>query len=87
VHLRTALGVQIKREVGSNTDLKLFLSTKQGETNEYEAPESNNMVARVEFTRNSPYMTSGAAYTSSMFMWFTWPCLRFGAFLLGGPAF
>jgi hypothetical protein len=85
--LRTTPGVQIKREVGSNTVLKLFLSTKQGETNEYEALESNNTVARVEFTRNSLYMTSGAACTSSAFMWFTRPCPRFRAFLLGGPEF
>ena len=50
-----ALGVQIKGGVGSNTVLKLFLSTKHVETNECEAPESNNTVADVEFTRNSPY--------------------------------
>jgi hypothetical protein len=87
MHLRTALGVRIKRGVGSNTVLKLFLSIKQAETNECKAPESNNTVTRVEFTRNSLYTTLGAAYTSSMFMWFTWPCPKFRAFLLGGPEF
>ena len=87
MHLRTAPGVRIKRRVGSNTFLKVFLSTKQVETNECEASESNNMVTRVEFTRNSPYMTSGAACTSSTFTWFTWPCPKFGALVLCGPEF
>ena len=85
MHLRIALGVRINKGVGSNTVLKLFLNTKQAKTNECDASESNNMVARVEFTRNSPYTTLGAAFTSSTFMWFTWPCPKFGAFLLGGP--
>ena len=85
--MRTALGVQINKGVGSNTVLKLFLNTKQAETNECDTPESNNMVARVEFTRNSPYMTSGAACTSSALTWFTQPYPKFGAFLLGGPEF
>jgi hypothetical protein len=71
--------------VGSDTVLKPFLSTKQAETNECDASESNNTVAKVEFTRNSPYMTSGATCTSSALTWFTWPCLKFEAFLLGGP--
>ena len=87
VHLRTALGVQIKRGVGSNTILKLFLSKKQAETNECDVPESNNTVARVEFTRNSPYTTSGDACTSSALTWFTRPCPKFGVFLLGGLEF
>jgi len=73
--------------VGSNTVLKLFLSTKQAETNECEAPESNNMVEEVEFTKNSTYTTSGAACTSSTFMWFTRPWPKFRAFLLGAPEF
>ena len=59
--MRIAPRVRIKRGVGSNTILKLFLSTKQVETNGCDASESNNMVGRVEFTRNSPYMTLGAA--------------------------
>ena len=87
MHLRIALGVQINKGVRRNTILKLFLSTKQAETNEYDAPESNNTVARVEFTRNSPYTTLGAACTSSTLTWFTQPCLKFGAFLLGGLEF
>jgi hypothetical protein len=87
VHLSRAPGVQIKRAVGSNTVLKLFLSTKQEETNKCEALELNNMVARVEFTRNSPYMTSGVVCTSSALTWFTRPCTKFGAFLLGGLEF
>ena len=74
MHLRIALGVRIKRGVGSNTVLKLFLNTKQAKTNKCDALESNNMVARVEFTRNSPYTTSGGAYT-------------FSAFLPGSPEF
>ena len=82
MHLRMDPGVQIMRGVGSNTVLKLFLSTKQVETNECEAPESNNMVVDVEFARNSPYTTSGAACTSSAFTWFTWPCLK----ILGIPS-
>ena len=85
--MRIALGDRIKRGVGSNTVLKLFLSTKQAKLNECDALESNNMVARVEFTRNSPYTTLGAACTSSALMWFTRPCPKFGAFLLGGPEF
>ena len=54
LHLRIAPGVQINKGVGSNTVLKLFLNTKQAEINECDVPESNNTVARVEFTRNSP---------------------------------
>ena len=75
------------RGVGSNTILKLFLSTKQAETNECKAPKSNNTIAKVEFTRNSPYTTSGVACTSFVFTWFTRPCPKFWAFLLGGPEF
>jgi hypothetical protein len=67
--------------------LNLFLSIKQAETNECDALESNNAVARMEFTRNSSYMTSGAACTSSTLTWFTRPCPKFRAFLLGGPEF
>jgi hypothetical protein len=40
------------RQVESNTILKLFLNTKQVETNECEVPKSNNTIAEVEFTRN-----------------------------------
>ena len=87
MHLRTAPGVRIKRGVGSNIVLKLFLNTKQAETNECEVSESNNTVAEVEFTRNSSYMTSGAACTSSTFTWFTWPCPKFGALVLCGLEF
>jgi hypothetical protein len=85
VHLRTAPGVQINKGVGSNTVLKLFLSIKQAEINECYALESNNTVARVEFSRNSLYTTSGAACTSSALTWFTRPCPKLRAFLLGGP--
>ena len=85
--MRIDPGVRIKRGVGSNIVLKLFLSIKQAETNECEAPESNNTVAEVEFTKNSPYTTSGDACTSSVFTWFTRPCPKFGAFLLGGLEF
>ena len=87
VHLRTARGVQINKGVGSNTVLNLFLSIKQAETNECDPPESNNTVARVEFTRNSPYTTPGAACTSSALTWFTRPCPKFRSFLLGGLEF
>ena len=87
MHLRTAPGVRINKGVGSDIVLNLFLNTKQAETNKCDALESNNTVAIVEFTRNSPYMTSGAAYTSSALTWFTRPCPKFGAFLLGGPEF
>ena len=85
--MRIAPRVQINKGVGSNTVLKLFLSTKLAETDECDAPESNNTVARVEFTRNSSYTTLGAACTSSALTWFTWPCPKFGAFLQGGPEF
>jgi hypothetical protein len=73
--------------VGSNTVLKLFLSIKHVETNKCKASESNSTVADVEFTRNSPYTTSNVVCTSSAFTWFTQPCLKFWAFLLGGAEF
>jgi len=79
--------VHIKRGVGSNTILISFLNAKQAETNECEAPKSNNTIAEAELTRNSPYTTSGVACTSSALTWLTRPCPKLWVFLLCCPEF
>ena len=52
-------GVRVNRGVFvfSSTVGILCLSTKLDDMNECDAPESNNTVARVELTRNSPSTT------------------------------
>ena len=50
-------GVRVNKGVFSSTVGILCLSTKFDDMNECDAPESNNTVARVEMTRNSPRTT------------------------------
>ena len=50
-------GVRVNRGVFSSIIGTLFLSTKLDDMNECDAPESNNIVARVEMIRNSPSTT------------------------------
>src|SRR6185295_14129469 len=53
-HLMSPLGVRVNRGIFSSTIGILCLSTKLDDMNECDAPESNNIFARVEQTRNSP---------------------------------
>jgi hypothetical protein len=44
----------------------LYFCTKLAAMNEFDAPESNNMIALLSLTRIIPMITSGAAWASSM---------------------
>ena len=50
-------GVRVNRGVFSSAVGILCFSTKLDDMNESDAPESNNIVARVEMIRNSPSTT------------------------------
>ncbi|PUZ44451.1 hypothetical protein GQ55_8G100300 [Panicum hallii var. hallii] len=56
-HLMSPPGVRVNRGVLSSTVGILCFSTKLEDTNECDAPESNNIVAKTELTKNSPSTT------------------------------
>ena len=53
----SALGIRVNRGNFSSTVGILCFYTKIDDMNEYDAPESNNTVARAELTRYTPSTT------------------------------
>jgi hypothetical protein len=63
----------------------LWISTKYEEIKEWEAPESKSIVARKDWTRNSPSTTPGASSASSAYTWLTLALPKDGWVLVGAP--
>jgi hypothetical protein len=62
-----------------------WVSMKCEEMNEWKAPESKSMVAREDWTRNSPSTTPGASSSSSAYTWLTLALPKDGCVLAGAP--
>jgi hypothetical protein len=62
-----------------------WVSMKYEEMKEWEDPKSKNIVARKDWTRNSPSTTPGASSASSAYTWLTLGFLKDGWVLTGAP--
>jgi hypothetical protein len=62
-----------------------WVSLKYEEMNGWEAPESKSIVARKDWTRNSPSTTPGASSASFAYTWLTLALPKNGYVLAGAP--
>jgi hypothetical protein len=62
-----------------------WVSMKYEEVKEWEAPESKSIVARRDWTKNSPSTTLGASSASFTYTWLTLALPKDGCVLVGAP--